>query len=258
MIRQNGLQTSATDFLPTTGDLLALRRAAQDCRGCVLHQSGSQAVFGAGPADARLMFIGHEPEQEDDASGEPFSGPAGKLLDAVLADVGIDRRQTYLTNAVKHFPGRSGIGEPKHATVRQIRACFPWLEAELAAVRPAMIVCLGAVAARAILGSDFRVSQRHGEVISTIWAPWTMATYHPAAILRNPDATRADVQQAFAEDLRRAADRLHDLSDAITARNSNAVVQDVFELRRLRGGQCGAEHRAAKTAEALGDQLRIG
>ncbi len=216
MIHRNLDPISARDFLPAAGDLLALRRAAQDCRGCALHQCGSQAVFGAGPADARLMFIGHEPEQEDDASGEPFSGPAGKLLDSVLADVGIDRRQAYFTTAVKHFPGRSANSEPKHATMRQIRACIPWLEAELAAVRPAMIVCLGAVAARAILGSDFRVSQRHGEVISTIWAPWTMATYHPAAILRNPDATRADVHQAFAEDLRRAAERLHDLSDAIS------------------------------------------
>jgi uracil-DNA glycosylase family protein len=218
MIRQNVQQTSASDFLPAAGDLLALRRASQDCCGCVLHQCGSQAVFGAGPTNARLMFIGHQPEPEDEELGEPFSGPTGRLFDAVLADVGIDRRHAYLTNIVKHFPGRRANGEPKHATVRQIRACFPWLEAELAVVRPAIVVCLGAVAARAILGAGFRVSQRHGEVISTNWAPWTMATFHPAAILHSPDAIRADVQQAFAEDLRRAAEHLHELCDTTAKR----------------------------------------
>jgi DNA polymerase len=126
----------------------------------------------------------------------------------VLTDVGIDRRDAYFTNVFKHFPGLNAAGEPRHATVRQIRACLPWLEAELAEIRPEMIVCLGAVAARAIFGPQFRVSQQHGRPIPTAWARWTMATYHPSAILHCPDGLRADFQQAFAADLRRAAEQL--------------------------------------------------
>ncbi len=232
MIRQHDPQISAADFLPATNDPELLRRAAETCRGCDLHERGARTVFGAGPAAARLVFIGDQPDQEENVNGLPFSGPAGRLFDAVLADVGIDRRLVYVTNVVKHFPGFSFRGaarrhpnpkhergieslarKPQHATKGEMRACRPWLEAELAAIQPAMIVCLGAVAARAVFGPDFRVSRRHGEIAATAWAPWTMATYHPAAILRNPDATRADIQQAFSEDLRTAARQLRTLSE---------------------------------------------
>ena len=209
MIKQH-VNLSAADFLPTHCDIASLRQAAGLCRGCNLFRTAVQTVFGEGPADARLVFVGEQPEREDDEQGRPFVGPAGKLFRIALAEVGIDVSQIYLTNVVKHFkpaPDDTSRSAVKPAA-REIRACFPWLVAELEAIRPEMVVCLGAVASQALLGPRFRVSKQHGEVLSTIWAPWTIATYHPAAILRSPDAIRADVQQAFLADLRRAAERL--------------------------------------------------
>jgi uracil-DNA glycosylase family protein len=210
MIQLPQRKISAADFMPPERDLDSLRDAARSCRGCDLYRNAAQTVFGEGPGDAPLVFVGEQPEREDDEQGQPFVGPAGKLLRVALAEVGIDAAQVYFTNIVKHFkpapddPSRSVL----KPAAREIRACFPWLVAELEAIRPEMIVCLGAVASQALLGPRFRVSKQHGEVFSTSWAPWTIATYHPAAILRSPDAIRADVQQALLSDLRLVAERL--------------------------------------------------
>ncbi len=209
MIRQR-MENSAVDFLPAANDLASLRRAAEVCRGCDLFRGAKRTVFGEGPADARLVFVADQPDQDDDGLGRPLSGSAEKLFNAVLAEVGIDRRQVYVTHAVKHLKWvlRGSEPLPARPSAGEVRACFPWLEAELAAIRPEIIVCLGAVAAKALLGPAFRVSREHGRFFSTDWAPCTLATYHPAAILHCPDAIRADVQQAFVSDLTRVAERL--------------------------------------------------
>jgi DNA polymerase len=209
MIRQIQSNNSAVDFPPPERNLETLRRAAAGCRGCNLFQDARQTVFGEGPANARVVFVGEQPEAEDDEAGRPFTGAAGKLLRQAIAEVGIDTGDIYLTNVVKHFK----LAPDDHrATLkpaaREIKACFAWLEAELETIRPEMLVCLGAVASQALIGPAFRVSKQHGAVVFTEWAPWTIATYHPAASLRCPDAIRADIQQAFLEDLRRVADRL--------------------------------------------------
>jgi uracil-DNA glycosylase len=210
MIQQRTVETSAAEFLPAERGIASLRRAAGSCRGCELYCSATQAVFGEGPSDARLVFVADQPDSEDDEQGRPLVGPAGKLFDAVLGEVGIDRRQVYVTQAVKHFKWvlRGHERLAARASAAEVRACFPWLEAELEAIRPGIVVCLGAVAAKAMLGPAFRLSRQHGQVFSTPWAPWVLATYHPAAILHCPDAIRADVQQAFVADLKRVAERL--------------------------------------------------
>jgi uracil-DNA glycosylase family protein len=210
MIRQRGTETSAAEYLPTGHDIATLRRAAMSCRGCELYCGATQTVFGEGPIDARLVFVADQPDGEDDEQGRPLTGPAGRLFDAVLGEVGIDRRQVYVTLAVKHFKwvqrGQERLAA--RANAGEVRACLPWIEAELDAIGPEIIVCLGAVAAKALLGPEFRVSREHGQVVSTNWAPCTLATFHPAAILRCPDAIRADVQQAFVADLTCVAERL--------------------------------------------------
>jgi DNA polymerase len=209
MIRPIQSSMSAADFLPPERNLESLRRAGAACRGCKLYLCAHQTVFGEGPEDARVVFAGEQPEAEDNEAGRPFTGPAGKLLRQAMSEVGIDLERVYLTNVVKHF--KRGLDDPgatlKPAS-REIKACLPWLEAELEAIRPEMVVCLGAVASQALIGPSFRVSKQHGAAVFTEWAPWTMATYHPAAILRCPDAIRADIQQAFLEDLRLVAERL--------------------------------------------------
>ncbi len=209
MIRQIAFDASAADFLPPERNWESLRVAARGCRGCKLYHCARQTVFGEGPANARLVFVGEQPELEDDEAGRPFTGPAGKLLRQAMAEVGIDAGQVYLTNVVKHV--KPAPDDPR-ATLKpaasEIKACLPWLEAELAVIQPEMIVCLGAVASQALIGRAFRVSKQHGSVVFTEWAPWATATYHPAAILRCPDAVRADIQQAFLEDLRLVAERL--------------------------------------------------
>jgi DNA polymerase len=209
MIRPIQSSISAADFLPSERNLESLRRAAAACRGCKLYPCARQPVFGEGPADARVVFVGEQPEAEDDETGQPFTGLAGKLLRQAMNEVGIDVGNVYLTNVVKHF--KQALEDPGVAlkpASREIKACLPWLEAELEAIRPDMVVCLGAVASQALIGPAFRVSKQHGVAVFTEWAPWTMATYHPAAILRCPDAIRADIQQAFLEDLRLVAKRL--------------------------------------------------
>jgi DNA polymerase len=195
---------SAADFLPKDGTLAALREAAKDCRGCHLWQPATQTVFGAGPTHARAMLVGEQPGHEEDLAGVPFVGPAGRILDRALEEAGIDRRQVYVTNVVKHFKWEAKGKRRIHVKPSQleITACLPWLEAELDVVKPAALVCLGATAAQALLGPKFRVTRQRGEWISSRWAPHVMATIHPSAILRAPDEeVRHAEMERFVADL---------------------------------------------------------
>ncbi|HEX7008469.1 MAG TPA: UdgX family uracil-DNA binding protein [Phycisphaeraceae bacterium] len=200
---------SAADYLPSEEPytLPVLSRAAARCRGCDLYRGATQTVFGEGPADARLMLVGEGPGETEDRQGRPFVGRAGALLTRVLQEVGVERERVYITNVVKHFPheGERGRRRPRKPRVGEVRACLPWLEAELALVRPMVLVCLGATAAQAILGRDFRLTQQRGQMIATDWAPWTMATLHPAALLRMPPDRKDEALAQFKTDLTRAA-----------------------------------------------------
>ncbi|MFI6869431.1 UdgX family uracil-DNA binding protein [Nocardia sp. NPDC050406] len=183
---------SAADFVPERADLDELRQAACGCRGCELYRNATQTVFGEGPPDARVVMIGEQPGDHEDLEGHPFVGPAGRLLDRALEEAGIDRDTVYLTNAVKHFKfterGKRRIHKTPGRT--EIVACGPWLTAELARVRPEMVVCLGAVAAKAVLGADFRVTAMRGQVLE-LPEFRAVATMHPSSVLRDPDRERA-------------------------------------------------------------------
>jgi DNA polymerase len=199
---------SASDFFPASRDLHALAKAAQYCRGCELYKNATQAVFGEGSATARAMFVGEQPGDQEDLAGRPFVGPAGRLLDEVLEEVGIDRDQVYVTNAVKHFKWTPSGKRRLHAkpSAREVAACRPWLSAEIEALQAEFIVCLGATAAQSLLGSAFRITKQRGVVQKTDWAPWLIATYHPSAILRGPDPdARQQMRQDFTADLRKLA-----------------------------------------------------
>jgi DNA polymerase len=194
---------SAADFLPGERTLPALREAAARCRGCHLWQRGTQTVFGAGPRKARVMLVGEQPGNDEDVAGAPFVGPAGRVLDRALEAVGVDRRDVYVTNVVKHFKWEAKGKRRIHTKPSQleITACLPWLEAELDLVKPAALVCLGATAAQALLGPTFRVTRQRGEWVRARWAPRVMATIHPSAILRAPDdeARRAEMGRFVAD-----------------------------------------------------------
>jgi len=209
---------SAADFIPPRPTLKTAREASKGCRGCDLWKIGTQTVFGEGPRGATLMLIGEQPGDAEDLSGHPFVGPAGKLLDRALADAGIDRSAVYVTNAVKHFKweprGKRRIHKKPRAS--EIGACRPWLDTEIALVKPRVIVCLGATAAQALLGAAFKVTQHRGEVLAAPaslaeafregGAARVLATVHPSSILRAPDAEarRAELER-FTDDLRAAA-----------------------------------------------------
>lgn len=195
-------------FLPAIPTFDSLREAAAGCTACPLHLTGTQTVFGQGPVDAELMLVGEQPGDMEDRAGQPFVGPAGQLLDRALAEAGIDRSRAYVTNAVKHFKwearGKRRIhGRPNAG---EVRACRPWLEAEIALIAPRTIVCLGATAAKALLGPDFRVTQQRGGFTPSPWAPRVLATIHPSAILRiREDEPRQAEYQSLVADLRVAA-----------------------------------------------------
>jgi DNA polymerase len=205
---EDELPWDATPFLPAEPErsLDRLRAAAARCRACDLYRTGTQTVFGEGPAHAEVMFVGEQPGDYEDREGHPFVGPAGRVLDEALQEVGIDRSKVYVTNAVKHFKwvarGKRRIHSKPNA--REIRACRAWLDAELAAVQPRVVVCLGATAAQALLGASFRVTQSRGKVLeNTGLAPYVLATVHPSSVLRAPDLeTRESERRAFVEDLR--------------------------------------------------------
>ena len=171
-----------------TPTLDGLREAAAGCRACPLWQRGTQTVFGGGAAPARVMLVGEQPGDQEDRQGRPFVGPAGRLLDQALEEAGIDRRATYVTNAVKHFKwiarGKRRIHQKPSAL--EIGACRPWLLAEIDVLRPEVVVCLGATAAQSLLGRNFRVTQHRGEMLSAPAAPHIVATVHPSSILRAP------------------------------------------------------------------------
>ena len=202
------LPWDATPFLPQarTPTLDDLRAAARGCRACDLFLTGTQTVFGEGPPRAEVMMIGEQPGDQEDRAGQPFVGPAGRVLDEALVEVGIDRSRVYVTNVVKHFKwvarGRRRIHSKPNA--REIRACRPWLEAELADVEPRVVVALGATAAQALLGATFRVTQQRGKPLEgTGLAPYVIATVHPASILRAPDPESREAEgRAFVEDLK--------------------------------------------------------
>lgn len=198
----------ATPYLPERLSLKALREAAAGCRGCHLWRPATQTVFGEGRRSSRLMLVGEQPGDREDLAGKPFVGPASRELDRGLEAAGIERADAYLTNVVKHFKFEERGRRRIHQTPKrfEVEACTPWLRAELEVVRPEALVLLGATAAKALLGSSFRVTQHRGEPLDSDLAPLVTATIHPSAILRAPDdRSRQEERQAFAEDLRIAA-----------------------------------------------------
>ncbi len=201
---------SAADFIPSRPTLPKLRIAAKGCHGCHLWRLGTQTVFGEGPGNARLMIVGEQPGDQEDRAGRPFVGPSGALLDAALDEAGIDRSEVYVTNAVKHFKWeqrgeKSARRIHKTPNASEIRACRPWLDTEIALVRPRLLLCLGATAARALLGKDFRITQSRGKAITVDELPTVITTVHPSAVLRTPRESRADAEREFVADVRRAA-----------------------------------------------------
>ena len=202
------LESSAEDFFPDRKSLKAFREAAAECQACDLWKTGTQTVFGEGARRVKVMFVGEQPGNEEDLSGKPFVGPAGRLLDDALDTAGIDRKQTYVTNVVKHFKweprGKRRIHKKPNSL--EIAACRPWLEAEIALIKPDVIVALGATAAQSLLGPKFRVTKQRGEFIPSTLAPYVMATVHPSSILRAPDdETRHLEMRLFIDDLKKLA-----------------------------------------------------
>jgi len=184
--------------------LRSVAEAAKDCHACDLWSRATQTVFGEGPRTARVLFVGEQPGDKEDLAGHPFVGPAGRVLDEALAEVGIDRKRVFVTNAVKHFKwrasGKRRLHEQPNGT--EIAACRMWLELELQLVKPDIVVALGATAAQALLGPAFRVTRQRGTVVSSPLAPRVVATVHPSSILRAPDQSRDAERRAFVRDLR--------------------------------------------------------
>jgi len=204
-MRAGGETESAAAYVPESPSLPRLREAATECRGCHLWENATQTVFGEGARAAGVMLVGEQPGDQEDLAGKPFVGPAGRLLDQALEEAGIDRRQAYVTNVVKHFKwqprGKRRIHQKPNWA--EMAACRPWLDAELEVVGPEVVVCLGATAAQALIGRDFRVSRQRGELVESPLASYVLATVHPSSILRQrDDASRQAEYAAFVEDLR--------------------------------------------------------
>jgi len=206
--RQLSLDETAAPLVPERPTLPKLREAAAGCTACPLHETGTQTVFGEGSAKAEVVFVGEQPGDQEDLQGRPFVGPAGKLFDKALEEAGIDRSQVYVTNAVKHFKwqarGKRRIHQKPNWS--EIAACRPWLDAELEVIQPRVLVCLGATAAQALLGHDFRVSRQRGELVESDLAENVIATVHPSSILRADDATREQEYDALVRDLGKVAE----------------------------------------------------
>jgi uracil-DNA glycosylase len=206
--------SAAAGLLPNERDLASLSAAAANCRACPIGEHATQTVFGQGPRNARVMFVGEQPGDEEDVQGKPFIGPAGRLLDELMAKAGLSRADIYLTNAVKHFKFERQPGK-RRLHMRPVRAevdaCHAWLLAEVAAIKPELILCLGATAAQSFCGPQFRIQRDRGKPTSTPWAAWWMATYHPSALLRAPDeATRKRMESEFLADLALVRARMND------------------------------------------------
>jgi len=202
----------ATPFLPERSSLKALREASAGCRGCHLWRGATQTVFGEGRKRSRVMLVGEQPGDREDRAGKPFVGPAGRELDRGLEAAGIERADAYLTNVVKHFKFEERGRRRIHQTPKrfEVDACRPWLDEELKVVRPEVLVLLGATAAKALLGSSFRVTRHRGELLDSDLAPIVTATIHPSAILRAPEEEREEARRELAEDLRMVARALND------------------------------------------------
>ncbi|HEX9466704.1 MAG TPA: UdgX family uracil-DNA binding protein [Alphaproteobacteria bacterium] len=198
---------SAADLIPPHVGLDELRARAAKCTACPLYANATQTVFGEGPATAEMMLVGETPGDQEDLTGRPFVGPAGRLLDRCLAEAGIERQKIYVTNVVKHFKWTPRGKRRMHVkpNAMEIRACRPWMDAEIAVVKPQVLVCLGATAARALLGATFRVTQRRGQLVRSNLAPHVMATVHPSSILRAADDVREVEITRLIADLRKAA-----------------------------------------------------
>jgi uracil-DNA glycosylase len=202
---------SCASLVPAGANLIALAAAARACRACPLWERGTQTVFGDGPADAPIMFVGEQPGDREDLAGRPFVGPAGGLFDEALRAAGLERAMAYVTNVVKHFKwearGKRRIHQKPDA--RDNGNCRPWLDAEILALRPRVLVCLGSTAAMTLLGKSFRVTKDRGKLIPSMLAPKVLATIHPSAILRTPD----DTTRAF--ELGRLVDDLEEVKKAL-------------------------------------------
>jgi len=200
-----------SDLLPEKPTLKSVKEVAAGCRACHLYKNATQTVFGEGPRKAEVMLVGEQPGDAEDLAGHPFVGPAGRLLDRALQDAGIDRRLVYVTNVVKHFKWEPRGKRRIHAkpNAGEIGACRPWLETEIALVKPRVLVCLGATAAQALLGKSFKVSQQRGRFVASSLAPRVTATVHPSSILRSPDEESRRLElRRFVADLRRVAEEL--------------------------------------------------
>jgi uracil-DNA glycosylase len=210
MARQLSLDETAAPLVPEQPSLPKLREAAAGCTACDLHTTGTQTVFGEGARSAEAMFVGEQPGDHEDKAGKPFVGPAGRLFDEALVDAGIDRTEVYVTNVVKHFKwvGRGKRRIHQKPNWQEIAACRPWLEAELAVVEPRVLVCLGATAAQALLGRQFRVTKERGRPVGSDLAEHVLATVHPSAILRSDSETREQEYAAFVDDLKAVAELL--------------------------------------------------
>src|SRR3954469_1309767 len=206
------VQPSAAGLIPNEPDIEELREAAAECTACPLYANATRTVFGEGPEQARVMFVGEQPGDSEDLAGHPFVGSAGKLLDRCLKAAGVDRSRAYVTNAVKHFKWVPRGTRRIHSKPNSMEtaACFPWLEAEITAVKPRIVVALGATAAQALFGKAFRVTRDRGRLIPSKWAPYALATVHPSSLLRAPDEeTRGREMALFIDDLKKVAELLH-------------------------------------------------
>jgi uracil-DNA glycosylase len=205
--RQLTLDETAAPLVPDKPSIPKLKEAAAGCTACPLHETGTQTVFGEGTSKADVMFVGEQPGDQEDLQGKPFVGPAGKLLDKALEEAGVDRSQVYVTNVVKHFKwqarGKRRIHQKPNWS--EIAACRPWLEGELEVVEPRVLVCLGATAAQALLGRDFRVSRQRGEPVDSDLAEHVLATVHPSSILRADEDQRDAEYRSFVDDLKTVA-----------------------------------------------------
>jgi DNA polymerase len=204
-------QETAARYFPERLTLESAREAASSCRACELWKTATQTVFGEGSRRARVMLVGEQPGHREDLEGHPFVGPAGGILDRALEAAGIDRGKTYVTNVVKHFKWepRGKVRLHKKPNSKEIAACRPWLEAEIELVKPRVLVALGATAAQALLGAEFRVSREHGRFVASSLAPYVTATVHPSSILRQrTDEEREQAMASFIDDLRRVREVL--------------------------------------------------
>lgn len=241
---------SAADFIPPRPTLAKLRAAAEGCRGCHLFKLGTQTVFGEGPRDARVIIVGEQPGDAEDKAGHPFVGPSGKLLDRALDAAGIAREDVYVTNAVKHFKwardARSKRRIHQSPNAGEIRACSPWLQHEIALIQPRVIVCLGATAAKALLGRTFSVMKARGIANESALAEAVFATVHPSAVLRAPSDQRKLAERMFVADIRKVGRYLEKASKPRKRTERGANRFSPWPTTELPSGTSSASTRSSR------------